>query len=220
MDRALSKRVVLIRADGAQRDPRMHQPGVLMNVFGRPSCLLVTVLCLMATACRQDPAPAPASAPRTEAVEPDPAPSEEPAFECPEGLGQDAVVARAVMRDGKERVVLTPDPGLGDAAPAWRGHLNTDGVEDLIVRFAEACGNYGECPFGVYVGCRAGRYVAVWGPDYTFDLKVREDPTANADAAWRDLIQVERTGQIGNERADERLLRFQGAEYQRFREAE
>jgi hypothetical protein len=87
-------------------------------------------------------------------------------------------------------IVLEPDSfGLGPARVWWTGDLNNDGLPDLILRFPEACGNWGECPEAVVAGCGGARYALVWEPEYVVGLTV----DSAVASGWRPLVAMIRT---------------------------
>jgi hypothetical protein len=100
--------------------------------------------------------------------------------------------ARATIEP--EPLTVEPDPGMGPATTVWSGDLNDDGEDDLLLRFPEGCGNYGDCPYAIYVSCDASSssYGLVWGPAYSFDLAV--DENAAPAEGWRTLIDTQRDG--------------------------
>jgi hypothetical protein len=108
-------------------------------------------------------------------------------------------------------MTVDPNPELGgEASLMWRGDLNKDGQDDLMLRFFELCGNEGECPWAVYAGCGEDRFVTVWGPDYSVQLEVSR---AGAEQGWADL---ERTVRITTRKRDypsKQTLRFTRGAY-------
>jgi hypothetical protein len=81
----------------------------------------------------------------------------------------------AIAVDDEGAAQVEPDPGMGAGQVVWQGALNDDGAEDLLLRFPEGCGNYGECPYALYVACPgepAGRYREVREPDYAMDVQM------------------------------------------------
>jgi hypothetical protein len=121
-------------------------------------------------------------------------------------------------------LALTPNPfGMGPPRSSWRGDLNADGLSDMIVSFPEGCGNWGECPRGVFVGCGGDAYVNVWEPEYSVALEVDAHETVVAGVAWRDLVETLRLDSMdedGNltDGAETRVLTFDGSRYRRAQE--
>jgi len=140
---------------------------------------------------------------------PPPPPSQAPADAlC--GAGADTV---ALSTSAEGTAKIEPDPGLGEPRVAWQGDLNEDGTPDYLVSFSGACGNWGECPRGVLVGCREGRARVVWPLDsYAVELEVADSKTLVGGRAWRDLVETRRTGSEG-EATKTRTLRFDGKQY-------
>lgn len=118
-----------------------------------------------------------------------------------------------------EGVALDPDPGFGAARIVWRGDLNGDDVEDLVLRFGDACSGHGECPHAVGAGCDSGGIDLVWGPEYAVELVPpagigRTQPGTGADPcdrSWMPLVEVSRDGDA----TTNRRLCFSGAGYRR-----
>lgn len=111
---------------------------------------------------------------------------------------------------------LDPDIGLGIAEPLWRGDLNEDGISDLVLIFAQACSNWGECPKGVYAGCSSpDKYVNVYEPDYMISLEVRDSLSIRSGGRWRDLFKVVRRDRFSSENS---LLTFYDNSYHEARE--
>lgn len=131
------------------------------------------------------------------------------------------------LSEGAGGVALDPDPGFGRARVVWSGDLNGDGVEDLVLRFGDACSGLGECPHAVGAGCGSGGLDLVWGPEYAVEIEPLAglsgaQPGANADFcegisleagrdAWLPLVEVSREG----EQTTNRNLCFSGAGYTR-----
>lgn len=166
--------------------------------------LLVMASCLAHAACggasagSSEPAAPAAAAPAPPAV-------------CSE---QETLTIEPAASDADERT-LTPDAfGMGPPRQTWRGDLNGDALPDLILLFAEACGNWGECPHGVFVGCGGERYATVWNPEYAVDLSVGAHRTRVGGGDWLDVLSLERTGTADEPDARTRTLRFDGSQYQ------
>ena len=99
----------------------------------------------------------------------------------------------AITVDGEGAARMEPDSGMGTGQVAWQGALNDDGAEDLLLRFPEGCGNYGECPHALYVACAredTDLYREVWAPDYALEIKVREP----GDDGWCPILRMRREG--------------------------
>jgi hypothetical protein len=96
--------------------------------------------------------------------------------------------------------------GPGLARITWRGHLNADEREDLLLHFVDDCGNWGECLSALYVSCGEGRYRAVLLPDYRLVLEV--GPARDA-ASWRDLREVVRGASASDDSLHEIRWRFE-----------
>ncbi len=85
---------------------------------------------------------------------------------------------------------------MGTATVVWQGALNDEDAEDLLLRFPEGCGNYGECPYALFVACIApqggeiGRYREVWEPDYAMDVQMG----TMGDNGWRPVLRMQREG--------------------------
>ena len=109
---------------------------------------------------------------------------------CPEQVASPAVrVQHLRSEEDREVFAVDPEPELGgEASRMWEGDLNGDGHADLVLRFFELCGNYGDCPFAVYAGCGEDRFVPVWGPRYAVALEI---PKSSPSAGWAELVQVE-----------------------------
>lgn len=138
--------------------------------------------------------------------EPPPASPDSPAPATgPGSLACDDAMTVRVLADGA--VELAPDLGLGAARPAWRDDLNGDGLPDLALRFADACGNWGDCPYAVLATCGAERYAVVWGPEYCVELEVGGD----GGEGWAELVAVDRVGDEGARR----VWRFADGRYRR-----
>lgn len=126
-------------------------------------------------------------------------------------------------RDGPT-LALTPEPfGMGPPRASWRGDLNADGLSDLIASFPEGCGNWGECPRGVFVGCGGDAYVTVWEPEYSLVLEVDAHETVMAGVAWRDLVETRRLDSMDEngrltDGVETRVLTFDGSRYRRGQE--
>jgi len=106
-------------------------------------------------------------------------------------------------------LTVVPDPGMGPATTVWNGDLNGDEATDLVLRFADACGNYGDCPYAIYVSCGASpsSFGLVWGPAYSFDLAV--DVSTPPRSGWLTLVDTQRDGQ----EVSLRRLGFTGESY-------
>lgn len=160
---------------------------------------LAGVLCLLQTACPASPSK-PAEAPP---------PSVEPPAVCTQ---QETI---AIAPAGQAELALSPDPfGMGPPRQGWRGDLNGDGLDDLILIFPQACGNWGDCPHGVLAGCGRDRYATVWTPEYAVDLSAGAHRARVADADWQDLVELRRAGTPEKPDAESRTLRFDGSRYQ------
>jgi hypothetical protein len=99
----------------------------------------------------------------------------------------------AITVDDEGAAQVEPDPGMGAGQVVWQGALNDDGAEDLLLRFPEGCGNYGECPYALYVACPgepAGRYREVREPDYAMDVQMG----TQGDDGWRSVLWMQREG--------------------------
>lgn len=149
-------------------------------MFRRP-CLLPILLLLLA-ACGK-PAEPPPTAPATLAA---------PAAE----IAPDPACRWAITLEDDGAARVEPDPGMGMATVVWQGALNEDEGEDLLLRFPEGCGNYGECPYALYVACAHsqgggdGHYREVWGPDYAMDVQMGKI----GDDGWRSILRMQREG--------------------------
>jgi hypothetical protein len=138
---------------------------------------------------------------------------------CPAGA-TGAKVRIAQVRSEEDRSVMkvTPNPELGgEASLMWRGDLNADGREDLMLWFFELCGNAGECPWAVYAGCGEDNFVSVWGPEYTVQL---EAPRAKVSQGWADLTRVMRITTTKRDYASRSTLRFTNGAYRAVRGSE
>lgn len=130
-----------------------------------------------------------------------------PEWSC---VGGADIVRLTTSRGGAAHV--EPEPGLGGARVVWQGDLNEDNRTDWIFAFPDACGNWGECPRGVYVGCGGDRASVVWPPDsYAVALKIGTSTTVVEGQRWRDLVETRRTGK--DDEAEDRVLRFDGRGY-------
>ncbi len=95
----------------------------------------------------------------------------------------------------------------------WVGDLNADGLDDFLTD-ERACGNHGDCMFGVYVGCGAGRFTKVW-EEYAQDLMVLKTRTRVGTQSWLDLQAGQQLAPPASEdilRIDARLV-FDGNTY-------
>jgi hypothetical protein len=127
-------------------------------------------------------------------------------------------IGQVRSEDDRTIMKVTPNPELGgEASLMWRGDLNADGEEDLMLRFFELCGNAGECPWAVYAGCGEDRYVSVWGPEYTVQL---EAPSAKVRQGWADLTRIVRITTTQRDYASKSTLRFSNGAYQTVRGSE
>jgi hypothetical protein len=84
---------------------------------------------------------------------------------------------------------------------SWRGRLDSDERDDLILFFHGTAGNWGEILFSAYVGCGNGRYAPVFGPDYALEL-VPADQDAGGYRRLRWVTRIasnERPGTITTE---------------------
>ena len=105
-------------------------------------------------------------------------------------------------------VIITPDPGLATASISTQIDLNNDGLSDLILRFADACGNWGECPYGIYIRCNENQYIAASDINYMIGLEVSE--SNKTEGHWRDLTVITRKSDTQTSRA---ILRFNDGRY-------
>ncbi len=79
------------------------------------------------------------------------------------------------------------DPALGAAQVVWRGDLNRDGRDDRMLTYADACGNWGECPRQLYVACADGTYLELFrreAPVYGQTFAPRRDPPPPCAPGW------------------------------------
>lgn len=159
-------------------------------------------LCLLAlAACTSEtpPARAPAAA----------APVEE-ASSTREGPACDDALVLRDLEDGG--LAVAPDPGFGVARVAWRDDLNGDGLVDLALRFPDACGNWGDCPYAVLAACDGERYTVVWGPEYCVKVeRVEVEKGDGGGEGWTELVAVDRLG----DDAARRVWRFADGRYRR-----
>ena len=131
---------------------------------------------------------------------------------CPVGGTPVSIVAG--KRDGDEIFDVARE--LGTTKMSWSGDLNQDGQQDLVLRFYEDCGNWGHCPYGVYVGCGEDRYVPVWGPGhgsqdgYASGLEV----TFERSSGWSDLKLIQRVTTNDDDYAVASTLRFSDSSYE------
>ena len=70
----------------------------------------------------------------------------------------------------------------------WRGRLDSDARDDLVLVYHGTAGNWGEVLFSAYVGCGDERYAPVFGPDYALELV----PTNSDATGYRRLRWVTR----------------------------
>lgn len=92
---------------------------------------------------------------------------------------------------------------------SFRGALNGDSFEDLLVRYPESCSGYGECEHAAYFGCGDARFVRVYGPEYSVELSVQSSSVNGA----RTLEEVRRTDSAEDPGATRAVLRYDGTRY-------
>ena len=114
------------------------------------------------------------------------------------------------------RFVVRVAGGPGEPAekPIWRGDLNGDKQEDLMLYFGH-CGNWGECMAGVYVRCSANTFAEVIAPQYFFRLGLGKDKTEKLGAKWQDIFEIQRGGSGGGAKLNVVHWHFDGSQYLR-----
>jgi hypothetical protein len=148
-------------------------------------------LALAAEACHPNappvpkPVPVPSATPYTAAR---PAPSELPAPPRCEPSADAATNHPCAVQTG---VSLPTDGSLipfGDESEGeitWKGKLDPDDRDDLILLFHGTAGNWGEILYSAYVGCGNGHYAPVFGPDYALELVPADaDPAGHRRLRW------------------------------------
>ncbi len=83
---------------------------------------------------------------------------------------------------------LIPYGDGSEGEVTWRGKLDPDDRDDLILLFHGTAGNWGEILFSAYLGCGNGGYAPVFGPDYALELL----PTDPEPSGYRRLRAVSR----------------------------
>src|SRR5262245_34114638 len=128
------------------------------------------------------------------------------------------VMIQAVT-DPREQLVFVVSQGTEKASePArkvWEGDLNGDARSDLILVFPDACGNWAECPIGVYVRCADELFAVVLPPTYMWQLKVGVTRTHVGSSTWLELIEIARGGSATKETLSEVRWRFDGTTYRK-----
>lgn len=83
---------------------------------------------------------------------------------------------------------LIPFGDGSEGEVTWRGKLDPDDRDDLILLFHGTAGNWGEILFSAYLGCGNGGYAPVFGPDYALELL----PTDREPSGYRRLRALSR----------------------------
>lgn len=120
-----------------------------------------------------------------------------------------------------ESIRLIPEKGDGILIGqiSKKVDLNVDGLDDLIVKFPETCGNSGDCVYGIYVQEADGRYTCVFPPDYWYsgqwDILRNEYNVVNG-VRWMKLRLYSRTDYGGAPAGlvPTSLLQFNGEVYE------
>lgn len=130
---------------------------------------------------------------------------------CPaEASGSRVSVTLLRQEDDRQVMKVEPDPELGgEASLMARVDLNGDGHQDLILRFFELCGNYGECPFAAYAGCGGDEYVTVRPSEYATALEIRP----RGGMPWAELSETVRKDDDAAGDPLQRTLRFDQGSY-------
>jgi hypothetical protein len=83
----------------------------------------------------------------------------------------------------------------------WRGHLDADGRDDLVLVYHGTAGNWGEILFSAYLGCGDNRYAPVFGPDYALELAPADpEPSGTRRLRWvTRLASHDRPGTVTTE---------------------
>jgi len=96
-----------------------------------------------------------------------------------------------------QTVVQLPSDGalipFGDGSEGevtWKGRLDADDRDDLILLFHGTAGNWGEILYSAYVGCGGGGYAPVFGPDYALEL-VPAEPDSSGHRRLRWVVRNE-----------------------------
>lgn len=134
--------------------------------------LLLVALLALTTACATPPPPPP------------PAPVVAPATPPPHPCDTDAIRAAVVIQADGTTVEVTPERGeymMGRLV--WRGHVDEDKRQDVLVRDKEACDAWGSCPYWLYVACTDGAFAAAAHIPSAQEVRV----TPAKDAAWSAL---------------------------------
>lgn len=134
---------------------------------------LLPLLALVAACATPPPPPPPAPVVA-------PAPPPPPPHPCDAGAVRAAV---AIQPDGTT-VEVTPERGeymMGRLV--WRGHVDGDQRQDVLVRDKEACDAWGSCPYWLYVACADGAFAAAAHLPSAQEVRV----TPAEDAAWSAL---------------------------------
>lgn len=85
-----------------------------------------------------------------------------------------------------DRLRIEPEAPFEPQSVHWRGDLNDDGQNDLILFFGN-CGSDGACMLGVYAGCGADAYAEILEPEYFRQLWI--SPYRDS-SGWRQLLEL------------------------------
>jgi hypothetical protein len=131
--------------------------------------------------------PPPADPPKTNA--PAPQPPRQP--ECPAG---------------EKYPPLASPAQAGRAVGKWKGDLNGDGREDMVIQDRGDCSNWGDCLHAVFLTCDS-RQIPLWS-GYANEIHVTD-----SQGPWKEISIRERTGGTRNDRMKDIRLIFDGTRY-------
>jgi hypothetical protein len=122
--------------------------------------------------------------------------------------GQPAVLQGVAACPERDPHALIPSPAAAERPKKiWQGDINGDGREDVLLVDRAACGNWGDCPFALFVACGDGDPIPVW-TQYAQNVRV-----APSGSSWQDLIVIGRSGHAGDDYAYTARWRFDGKGY-------
>ena len=106
-----------------------------------------------------------------------------------------------------ERYPMTASPSEAvKPVTTWKGDVNGDGHGDLLLVDRDACSNWGDCPYTLFLTCQS-RQVPLWS-----GYAHRVTPVTSK-TKWKELEVVQRDAVAGKDKASRFRVRFDGRKY-------
>lgn len=131
--------------------------------------------------------------------------------QCPKNVKGETVTLHDIKIRKKKGFKIIPTIVSSKAKPHLEVDLNGDKVVDRILFYGGACGNYGDCPYSILVGCGGNVYKMVWKPEYASEFKVLKSKTKDQfGGSWSDIKLIH----MGQKNTSQQTLIFKDGQYQ------